>query len=393
MKVVLMNKNTEVLVAEYHEGAKYFTDILEIKNIDYAPMIVKKAYETAEKDSINQVLSDWFQSRGIPNNRDKLDILMDRLNIISPSVLLDKAFGLSLSDQYWIKPFTEDIKHKDINFFDNDFNDIEFTEATFTLNVPKISSEITLKTPNNTTDGVLRKTWIIEDKKRYLLKAGLKSEVLQPFNEVLASMICEGLGFHHVPYTIDKIKDNIVSKCVCFVDPNTELIPAYQILSGTDKENAYDYYIKTLVENGIENAKEKVENMFILDYLILNNDRHLNNFGIIRDVNTLKWLDVAPIFDTGNSLSLLKYTDDEIVIEGNGRFFYVVDSFDNIIKNIDNLKRIDVSKLENLPLLFDNLLSKYKDITKMTDKRINKLCTLLNNRIKKLKTLIELSKD
>ena len=29
----------------------------------------------------------------------------------------------------------------------------------------------------------------------------------------------------------------------------------------------------------------KLENMFILDYLILNEDRHLNNFGIIRDVN------------------------------------------------------------------------------------------------------------
>ena len=42
--------------------------------------------------------------------------------------------------------------------------------------------------------------------------------------------------------------------------------------------------------------------MFILDYIMLNEDRHLNNFGIIRDVQTLNWIGTAPIFDTGESL-------------------------------------------------------------------------------------------
>ena len=50
-----------------------------------------------------------------------------------------------------------------------------------------------------------------------------------------------------------------------------------------------------------------------LDYLIMNEDRHLNNFGIIRDVNTLKWLDVAPIFDNGQSLNVQDYSGDEVV--------------------------------------------------------------------------------
>ncbi|MEG2511562.1 MAG: hypothetical protein RSB00_04300, partial [Bacilli bacterium] len=149
MRVILMNKNTEVLVAEYHEEAKYFTDILEVRNIDYAPLIVKKASIGDIEDSVNKVLSDWFQGRGIPEGRDKLDMLMDRLNISSPAVLLDKAFGLSLSDQYWIKPYDGEVKYEYINFFDNDFNDLEFTEATFTTNGP-ILSNITLLTPNNT---------------------------------------------------------------------------------------------------------------------------------------------------------------------------------------------------------------------------------------------------
>ena len=36
MKCTLMNKNEEVLVAEYNEALKVFTDIYEIKNIEYS---------------------------------------------------------------------------------------------------------------------------------------------------------------------------------------------------------------------------------------------------------------------------------------------------------------------------------------------------------------------
>lgn len=386
MKVILMNKTKEVLIAEYLENLKVFTSIYEILNIEYAPLIINEAYKSNE--SLEESLTDWFKNRGIPEGRDRLDMLMNKLNISSPTTLLDKAFGLSLSDQYWIKPYDEDIRYEDINFFDNDFNDLEFTEATFS-NDATISSNITFMTPNNTTDGVLRKTWVLENTKRYLLKAGLRSEVLQPFNEVLATMICERLEFNHVVYTIDKLKGNIVSKCECFINPDTELIPARQILKGlsdNDKVNAYQKYIKILSDNGIESAKEKVDNMFILDYLMLNNDRHLNNFGIIRDVNTLKWIDVAPIFDTGNSLNLIDYTDDEIVIEGNGRFFFTVDKFDNIIKKISDIKRINLSKLDGVVDDFESLLKKYQSETKMSDKRIERLCITLDRQISKLKS-------
>lgn len=388
MKVILMNKNTEILTAVYHEEAKYFTDILELKNIDYAPLIVRNSYEENLDESLTKVLSDWFQGRGIPKGRDRLDLLMARLNITNPSVLLDKAFGLSLSDQYWIKPYDEDLNYDDINFFDNDFNDLEFTEATF-INNELVSSNMTYLTPNNTTDGVLRKTWIIDNKKRYLLKAGLKSEVLQPFNEVLASMICERLNFNHVTYTLDIVKDTVVSKCACFITKDTELIPSSQILKNTDKINVYKNYIQILKYNGISNAEEKINNMFILDYIMLNNDRHLNNFGIIRDVNTLKWIDVAPIFDTGNSLNLLDYENDEILIEGTGRFFYNIDNFDDIITKISDIKRIDITKLDGVVEDFENLLHSYQAITKMSERRINRLCLTLNNQINKLKLIIK----
>ncbi len=399
MKCILMNKNIEVLVAEYNTVSKFFDEIIEIKNIDYAPYILKSSYK---KDDINSdefrtTISEWFKGRGIPLWRDKLDLLLHRLNIDTPTELLDKAFGLSLSDQYWIKPYESDINYDDINFFDHDFDASEFVEATFSNTNHTIKNEAILKTPNNTTDGMLKKSWIIEDGTRYLLKGDYKNELLQPFNEVLAATICEALGFNHVPYTLDTYKGTIVSKCPCFINKDTEFITAYQILRNNineeDKDNAYEIYIKLLEDKGLKNAREKLENMYILDFLIMNEDRHLNNFGIIRDVNTLKWLDVAPIFDNGQSLNLPYYSDDEVIISGEGRFFYNVEKFDKIIKVVKDITRIDTSKLEYLPEYFDKLLHQYQDITHMSDKRINILCVLLNRQINNLKSLIEEAKE
>lgn len=251
-----------------------------------------------------------------------------------------------MSDQYWVKPADSNIEYKDINFFEHDFKDSEFTNATFSSGVDS-STKISLISPNNTTDGRLKKTWIIKNNKRYLLKGGYKNELMQPYNEVLASMICERLGLNHIKYIIEVINEKVVSKCECFINTDTELIPAHKILYEIQKkENVYEEYIKILENKGINNVREKLENMFILDYLILSEDRHLNNFGIIRNVNNLNWIDIKDI------------------------------------------KRIDLSKLDGVVDEFDELLHKYQSTTRMTDRRINKICTLLISRINKLENII-----
>ncbi len=394
MIVILMNKNKEVLCSEYDPATGAFLKILDVYNIEYAPYILKSFY--IENDingtSFRTNLSDWFKGRGIPSWRDKLDLLLHRLNITAPSELLDKAFGLSLSDQYWIKPYESDIKYENVNFFDNNFEFAEFMEASLSKNSKTIVKEESLKTPNNTTDGMLRKAWIIENGTRYLLKGGYKNETLQPFNEVLATEICQRLGFKHVEYTLDTYKDMVVSKCPCFITKDTELITAYQIRNSMERHDSildYDDYIKKLESNGIEDAREQMENMYILDFLIMNEDRHLNNFGIIRDVNTLKWVSTAPIFDNGQALNIEYYDEEELHISGDGRFFYEVLPFDEIIKVVKNIKRIDINKLDGLVEWFDELLHKYQYLTNYSDARINKLCILLNSQINKLRKMIE----
>lgn len=374
MRCILMNKNTPVLEAEYNSGVGVFINVYELFNMDYAPYHLRISCVE---------LSEWFKNRGIPSFRDQLDLLMHRLNVHAPSELLDKAFGLSLSDPYWLKPKDLDIFYDKINFFENDFEYAPFMDASLSKNSDRIQNESSLYSPNNTTDGMLKKAWIIEDGIRYLLKGGHKSETLQPFNEVLASEICRRLGFDHVEYTLAIYKDMVVSKCPCFIDVNTELITARQIMDDTIDD--YDSYIKKLESEGIEDARIKMENMFILDYLMLNEDRHLNNFGIIRNVNTLKWVDVAPIFDNGQSLNIQYYDDNEMHVVGEGKFFYEIKSFNEIIQVVQDLNRIDIDKLQDLPAWFDDLLQQYQHMTYYSDQRIHKLCVLLNRQIHNLK--------
>lgn len=393
MKCILMNKNTEVLIAEYNSNLDVFDRMYEVINIEYAPLILKQYYdESKDRISLLRPLSNWFKGRGIPSWRDKLDLLLERLNIHTAEELLNKAFGLSLSDQYWLKPYDSSLTYEDVNFFDNDFSYAEFLEASLSINSKMIKKEEALKTPNNTTDGMLKKAWIIENGTRYLLKGGYKKEIVQPFNEVLASKICEKLDFECVPYTLDIYKDMVVSKCPCFINKDTEFITAYQIRNNMKRNDSiqdYEDYIHVLEKKGIKEARTKIENMYILDFLIRNEDRHLNNFGIIRDVNTLEWLDVAPIFDNGMSLNVENYNENEIVVSGYGKRFYEVLPFEEIIKVVKDIKRIDIRKLNGIVEEFDTMLHEYQKYTHISEDRIHLLCTLLNKQIEKLKEMME----
>lgn len=105
----------------------------------------------------------------------------------------------------------------------------------------------------------------------------------------------------------------------------------------------------------------------------------------------MEWLDVAPIFDNGQSLNIDYYDKEELHISGEGRLFYEVKPFDDIIKIVKDIKRLDLTKLDGLVEWFDDLLHKYQSYTGFFDIRINRLCILLNRQINKLKELQSLA--
>ena len=53
---------------------------------------------------------------------------------------------------------------------------------------------------------------------------------------------------------------------------------------------------------GIPGVEAAIGKMLALDYIIANEDRHYNNFGFARNAETLEWLGLAPVYDSGTSL-------------------------------------------------------------------------------------------
>ncbi len=84
-----------------------------------------------------------------------------------------------------------------------------------------------------------------------------------------------------------------------------ELVTAYDVLSTRKKPNSmndYDFLVDTYKSLGLNNVEEGLAKMFTCDYILANQDRHWRNFGVIRNVETLEFTRLAPIFDNGTSL-------------------------------------------------------------------------------------------
>lgn len=138
----------------------------------------------------------------------------------------------------------------------------------------------------------------------------------ESYAEVIAYHIAQWIGIRSTKYSLCKlvIDDGIETIACESIDFNKngeqyisigklmmeQVIPVFSI----------DSYKKVmeLIEEAIPGFKHYTEKMIILDYIILNDDRHFGNFGIIRDAlgNYRK----APIFDNGNSLFCHKHTEN-----------------------------------------------------------------------------------
>lgn len=300
MKYTLMHKNVAVADIEIDETLGGVTKIRNITAKEHLPVgtiRIQRDDEVVDRYAFNQ----WWTGRSIPASRMGVSDALETLGIYNTKLLLTKCLGLSLSDHYWIKPYNKNILWEDVNFFDNDFSD-DIGDVLFGMNGK--NADFDFVSPDNTSDGNLQKRWKIIDGKRCLLKSGSTPFIQQPFNEVIATLIMNKLGIEHVPYTIIWIDNKPYSVCEDFVTKDTELISAWRVLQLRQKENhesSYLHYVNICKELGIDIAPA-LDRMIVLDYIIANEDRHFNNFGLLRDANTLGWIGAAPIFDSGTSL-------------------------------------------------------------------------------------------
>lgn len=352
MIYTLMNKNKEVLDFEVEHGT--ISAITDVWNIDWAPLGTKSG-TGVDKNLLNH----WWEGRSIPASRAGLNEALEVLGIQSTKELLEKNYGLSLSDQYWIRPQNFDLKWDDINFFQNPFTE-DLGNALFGGDFHG-----DFMAPDNTSDGWLRKKWTIDNGYRVLLKSGSGESQQEPLNEVLANLICERIGIANYVHYDCGYQDNFAfSTCKNFITEDTELVTASMVIRNSKKDNRksyYDHYVECCAELGID-IVNALDDMIVLDYIICNRDRHYNNFGLIRNANTLKIEKAAPIYDTGTAafagIAETKISNDVMNPSKPFRKFHEEQIF--LVKNIT---KYNFEGLKGIEEEFNELLKKSPFIT------------------------------
>jgi len=298
-----MHKNIPVVDLIIDEDSGVIQKIGQIHNQAHLPIGTKWVAGTEVGKLDRRKLNDWWIGRSIPASRENIRAALTQMEILQTTELISKCYGLSLSDQYWICPDNSELQWADINFFDNTFSndvgDILFGHE------PRETEQVNLMSPDNTSDGWLRKKWIISDGKRVLMKGGSGPYQQEPLNELIACAIMKRLAIPHVPYTLTFHDELPYSLCETFITTETELIPAWRVNATLKKENRdsdFTHLVRCADKLGIPNIVSDAEKMIVLDYIIANTDRHYNNFGFVRNAETLEWHGFSPIFDSGSAL-------------------------------------------------------------------------------------------
>lgn len=299
------------------------------------------------------MLRKWWQRRAVPVGQGKIQRILEQMGIATPQEYLVKNLGLSLADHYWIKPLNMELGWKDINLFTNDFRD-PVGDMQFGLDLDVVQDlPANAFSPSSSTQGDLTKKWIIADGKRCLVKGNHGSNAQESLNEIVATLLHQKQGrVPYVSYSTIRLGNNQQIFCVCesFTSDEVELIPAIDIVESTKKDNAmsmYEHFIHVCTKHGMDEGVVRtfLEYQILADFVLTNTDRHLNNFGVLRNANTLAFIGMAPIFDSGNSMfwqnpRLPEYSDLTDI---------AVNSFRNTEKRMLQLIRnkdvLDVSKL------------------------------------------------
>ena len=180
MNYTLMHRNIAVADMEIDDATGVVARVGTVCAAEHFPVGVAIKDGKPERRALN----DWWTGRSIPASRQGIREALETLGIFSTQLLLDKCMGLSLSDQYWIRPENSDVVWNEVNFFENPFSE---DVGNILFGTMPHSAAISLMSPDNTSDGWLKKKWIIAEGRRFLVKGSSNPFRQEPLNEALAT--------------------------------------------------------------------------------------------------------------------------------------------------------------------------------------------------------------
>ena len=336
-------------------------------------------------------LGEWWKLRAIPDSRKGIRQVLSRLSEETSQSLMLSSYGLSLTDHYWIQPVGQELYWKDLNFYENNFEDKLGDILTDSERDRSVPDGISKLSPSVSVNGDMKKKWIIRDGGRYLLKVNPNYHSQQAVNEVIAGKLHERLGWkNYVSYDMGTIyisgRGYPCSLSPMFTSAETEFVSAYQIVADYKVPNdvsLYEALIRQAVSLGADEQEVRafLEYMILTDFILTNTDRHLNNFGFLYDPQQHRLSGMAPLFDTGNSL----FYDYDVIPHGGNLLDIPVNSFSK--READQLHYVKSDagvKLERLAHFPEEAEALLKEYTDMTDERAAETARTIEEKIEYL---------
>jgi hypothetical protein len=238
-------------------------------------------------------IDSWVANRSAAKHRSHVNKLLEMYGGKTSSVFIALTHCLSLTDTLWVKSEREDVSWKDVNLYENQFDE-EVSKFAFNGR-DVVNFQKTTRSPELTTDGAYDKCWLNEKDGIHLIKtgsSGARNAGLEPYGEVLASQVFEKICCS-VKYNLRKYDGRVVSDCKIFTSQEYGYKPVSLFL-----KNGVKYGLPETLEIYREfNCEDEFRRMVVADCITLNSDRHFGNFGFLVNNETFERTALNPCFD------------------------------------------------------------------------------------------------
>ncbi|MBO5469059.1 MAG: hypothetical protein J6A03_04845 [Lachnospiraceae bacterium] len=360
---------------------------------DYLPLPLKRIinsqleFVAGNRDNLLYVNEDgcwliesWLNDRETPVNRAQFHKYV-KDGMTAKQWMLENH-GCSFTDCYWIMREDESLTWDDVKYYN--YKDVD------TLQVIMNGHNRMYKGINATLGGELEKFWYIsKENDTQTLKLCKKTDKLSDVlnaREVIASLIYQKQGYPYFTdyqFVFDRNHDVVGCKCKAFTSEQKELITAYDLLeeiNETQVKAVYERIIEQAISYGgdADQIRNYMDLQTIVDYLILNRDRHQGNIGFLRDSDTLQIISPAPVYDSGSSKYMEQQTPEGITgTTVNGLY----DTEDECLSHVTSWDVIDLAKLPKR----SELQVIYDQCSNITERRKAELLDLYEGKVEYIK--------
>lgn len=292
-----------LILSRDHVVAQYIDGIYKTLDAALAPLYLKRT----------ENFPAWLRNRAIDSHRANGQLLKRLLGLThkSDEEVVLYVHAAVVTDGYWVKPLGSPLTYEQIRFRENPFAMVALKGDTSGF----VGSNN--QTPELTNIGSFEKCWQRSDDHWDLIKSG---SMAQLFSEVLICEMGKALGYSMAEYKFDSELNAVRSKDFTAGAINFEDALGYVGDIEEDFMANYLAFQKISEQCALDYAR-----MIYLDAIVMNYDRHIHNYGILRSVESGEILSLAPNFDNNNALlvnsTVLKGSVSEGFIKNYEAFF------------------------------------------------------------------------